>query len=221
MPDAPLPAPLPMDASTASQTDPELLALPAPPRHERRITLMLMGLVLLASASLLWMLHGEIFYAFSPSSPLELGELGQATPSAENANRYVRASGLLAATRSIRYERPMEGDSFRLAPIAGNPQVWVEIRVPEGMEGPRFKPPTSFAGRLVPFKEVGIRHQGLSSSLARAGAVAIPEGAWLLVDGSSPRASRWSVALGGLLAYFIAWNCVGMIRLGRRIEEQE
>ena len=220
MPDAPLPAPLPVEMGPAPQEDPELLALPAPPRHERRLTFALMVLVALASAWLLWLLRGEMGYAFSPSSPLELGDLVQATPSAEQANRYVRTSGLLAATRTIRYERPMEGDSFRLAPIAGNPKVWVEIRVPEGMEGPKFAPPTSFVGRLVPFHEVGIRHRGLEASLARAGAGAVPEGAWLLIDGSSPRASRWSVALGALLAYFLAWNCFGIVQLSRRIKDQ-
>lgn len=193
--------------------------MPAPPRHERRLAFGLMILVALTSAWLLWLLRGEAGYAFSPSSPVELGDLVSATPAAEHANRYVRASGLLAATRTIRYERPMEGDSFRLAPIAGNPAVWVEIRVPEGMEGPKFAPPTSFVGRLVPFRDVGIRHRGLEASLAQAGAGAIPPNAWLLIDGSSPRASRWSVALGALLAYFFAWNCFGLAQLSRKIKD--
>lgn len=219
MPDAPLPAPLPVDVPVDRAPDPDLLSLPAPPRHERRLTLGLMGVVALVSCWLLWALRGEVQYAFSPATPLELGELVAATPSAEHANRYVRASGLLAATRAIRYERPMEGDSFRLAPIAGNPRVWVEIRVPEGMEGPKFTPPTSFVGRLVPLREAGIRHRGLSASLAQAGGGAIPEGAWLLIDGGSPRASRWSVALGVLLAYFLVWNCAGMVQLARRVKD--
>jgi hypothetical protein len=219
MPDAPLPAPLPVGLGSSPSADPELLALPAPPRHERRLALALMLLVMLASAWLLWLLRGEVGYAFSPSSPVDLGELTQATPSAEHANRYVRASGLLAATRTIRYERPMEGDSFRLAPLAGNPNVWVEIRVPEGMEGPRFTPPSSFVGRLVPFQDVGIRHRGLAASLARAGAGSVPGGAWLLIDGSSPRASRWSVALAALLAYFLVWNGVGLVQLSRKIKD--
>ncbi len=217
MPDAPLPAPLPIDVAADQQPDPELLALPAPPRHERRLTVALMVLVSLASCWLLWALRGEVTYAFSPSAPTELGDLTRVVPEASNANRYVRASGLLAAAKSIRYERPMEGDSFRLAPLAGNPKVWVEIRVPEGMEGPRFTPPTSFVGRLVPFAEAGIRHRGLRASLDRADAGTVPEGSWLLIDGGSPRASRWAVALGALLLYFLVWNGVGVAQLVRRV----
>lgn len=219
MPDAPLPAPLPVNVSLDRKPDPELLALPAPPRHEQRLTVVLMVLVSLASCWLLWALRGEVKYAFSTRAPVDLGDLVQATPAVEQANRYVRANGLLAATRTIRYERPMEGDSFRLAPIAGNPRVWVEIRVPEGMEGPKFAPPTAFMGRLVPFHEAGIRHRGLAANLAQAGAGGVPEGAWLLIDGGSPRASRWSVALGALLAYFLIWNCVGVVQLTRRIKD--
>ncbi|MCS6898852.1 MAG: sigma-54 dependent transcriptional regulator [Myxococcales bacterium] len=219
MPDAPLPAPLPVDLGSRSAEDPELLALPAPPRHEQRLALTLMVLVALASGWLLWLLRGEVSYAFSPASPIDLGDLNQATPSAEHANRYVRASGLLAATRTIHYERPLEGDSFRLAPLAGNPKIWVEIRVPEGMEGPRFTPPSSFVGRFVPFHEVGIRHRGLAASLTRAGAGSVPEGAWLLIDGGSPRASRWSVALAALLAYFLVWNSIGFFQLVRKIKD--
>jgi hypothetical protein len=147
--------------------DQDLIALPAPPRQERVLTVVLMLATAVASLAMLWALRGEVAYALSTRAPLELGELGQATPTAGLKNRYVRATGLLSSGRAIRYERPMEGDSFRLAPLASNPGVWVEIRVPEGMEGPKFAPPTTFVGRLVPFSEAGIRHVGLAQSVAR------------------------------------------------------
>jgi two-component system response regulator AtoC len=208
----------PADAADLASTgpDPELEALPAPRREERRFTLVLMVATILASAAMGWALRGEVRYALTPPTPVELGDLGHATPTADLANRYVRAGGLLASAGAIRYERPMEGDSFRLAPIAGNPGVWVEIRVPEGMEGPKFAPPTSFVGRLVPFREAGVRHAGLVKS---AGA-AVPPNAWLLVDGSSPRASRWAIALGVLLAYFAAYNAFGLFKLFRRVQDE-
>ena len=199
--------------------DPDLVALPAPRREERRFTVLLMVATALASAWMIFSLRGEVGYALSSPAPLELGDLAQATPAAELANRYVRASGLLASVGSIRYERPMEGDSFRLAPLAGNPKVWIEIRVPEGMEGPKFAPPTSFVGRLVPFREAGIRHAGLARSVEAAGGAKISPDAWVLVDGSSPRASRWSIALGLLLAYFTGWNLYGVFKLMRRVRD--
>jgi hypothetical protein len=183
------------------------------------LTISLMVVTMLASCWLLLALRGEVAYALSPSTPVEIGELTRSSPPAELANRYARATGLLGGVRAIRYERPMEGDSYRLAPIAGNPGVWVEIRVPEGMEGAKFTPPSSFVGRLVPMREAGIRHRGLGVSVAEAGAGKIPEGAWLLVDGSSPRASRWAVALGSLLLYFILWNAIGVVRLVRKVAD--
>lgn len=195
--------------------DPELLALPHPPREERQVTALVMALAFVASCALAFLLRGEVTYALSRSAPIDVGDLSQTTPTAALANRYVRARGLLASVGAIRYQRPMEGDSFRLAPLAGNDRVWVEIRVPEGMEGPNFSPPTLFAGRLVPMRAAGIRHTGLASSVSEAGAAHVPQGAWLLVDGASPRASRWAIALVGLLAYFAIWNVLGLVRLLR------
>jgi hypothetical protein len=224
MPETPLPV-SPLNATNATPTergaDPELVSLPAPPRRERVLTVALMVATMLVSCWLLLALRGEVTYALSPSTPVELGELTGANPPAELSNRYARATGLLGGVRSIRYERPMEGDSYRLAPIAGNPQVWVEIRVPEGMEGAKFTPPSTFVGRLVPMRLAGIRHRGLAASVAEAGAGQIPEGAWLLVDGSSPRASRWAVALGSLLLYFILWNGIGVARLVRKVADDQ
>jgi hypothetical protein len=136
------------------------------------------------------------------------------------ANRYKRATGLLGTSGAIRYGRAAEGDSFRLAPIAGNPKIWVEIRVPEGFEGPRFVPPTVFAGRLVPFDSAGIRHAFLRKAVSDQTDAEVPEGAWLLIDGSSPRASRWAVALAALFVGFAGWNLVGVVRLLRRVRDR-
>jgi hypothetical protein len=201
----------------ARGVDAELAALPAPPRRERTLTLVLMAVTIVASLGMSVALNREVSYALSPKSPLDLGDLVKAAPPEGLSNRYVRAEGLLSTAGAIRYERPMEGDSFRLAPLAGQRKVWVEIRVPEGLEGPKFTPPTTFAGRLVPFHSAGIRHLGLTNSVQAAGLGEVPEDALLLVDGASPRASRWALALTALFAYFAAWNAVGLLRLVRRV----
>ena len=207
---APSPPIAPLD-----ERDSELGALPAPRRRERLATALVMVAALVASLGLGASLVGEIRYALSPTTPVELGELAQATLASNLTNRYVRGAGLLATHGAIRYERPMEGDSFRLANVAGNPKVWVEIRVPEGMEGPKFVPPTSFVGRLVPFSTAGLRHAGLDKNVSAASSAKVEPDAWLLIDGASPRASRWSLALSALLAYFAIWNAIGLYRLAR------
>ncbi len=216
--------PDPADAAITAGVDPELLSLPAPPRRERTAAV---GLMALTAAAAVWMavaLLGEARYALSPGLPVDVGDLtslrvGPQTPGRELTNRYVHASGLLGTTGAIRYGRAAEGDSFRLAPVAGNPGLWVEIRVPEGFEGPRFVPPTTFAGRMVPFHKAGVRHVGLLRAVQEQTDVTVPDGAWLLIDGSSPRASRWAVALAALFAGFALWNIAGAARVLARVRD--
>lgn len=205
----------PMSPGLQVEVDPELEVLPAPQRRGKWLTMGLMVLAIAVSLGMSSLLRGEVQYAFTGGLPREVGDLTHLAPSEGLSNRYVRASGLLSMAGAIRYERPLEGDSFRLAPVAGNANVWVEIRVPEGMEGPKFVPPTSFAGRLVPLREAGLRHLGLAASVRRLGGGDVPEGAWLMVDGASPRASRWAVALVLLFAAFASWNAAGLLRLAR------
>ncbi len=219
MPSNPTSALHPSDTAIPS-VDPELLSLPAPPKRERTAAVVLMALTALAAAWMAFALLAEARYALVPGQPFEVGDLTSLHPGVDLQNRYVRASGLLGTTGAIRYGRAAEGDSFRLAPVAGNPKLWVEIRVPEGFEGPRFVPPTTFAGRLVPFREAGVRHVGLLKAVPAQTEVTVPPDAWLLVDGSSPRASRWAVALALLFAGFAAWNVAGVARVLARVRDR-
>ena len=194
-------------------------AAPAPPRRERTATVLLMLLTAIAAGVMAFALRGEARYAVSPGQPQEIGELTTLQPGGDLENRYVRASGLLGTRGAIRYGRAAEGDSFRMAPIAGNPRIWVEIRVPEGFEGPRFVPPTTFAGRLVPLRDAGLRHVGLAATVREQTGIDIPADAWILVDGSSPRASRWAVALALLFVGFAGWNLFGVARLLGKVRD--
>jgi hypothetical protein len=205
----------------AAGSDPELLALPAPPKRERTTTVLLMAVTAIAATWLAVLLSGEARYALTPGHPQEIGDLATLKPTADLANRYVRAEGLLGTAGAIKYGRAAEGDSFRLAPIAGNPSIWVEIRVPEGFEGPRFVPPTSFAGRLVPFQKAGIRHARLPDAVRAQTDGQVPEDAWVLIDGGSPRASRWAVALVLLFLGFAGWNVAGIVRVLGRVRDRE
>jgi hypothetical protein len=201
--------------------DPELLALPAPPRRERTAAIVLMVVTAALAAWMAFTLRGEARYALTQGQPLEVGDLTALQPTAELANRYVRASGLLGTAGAIKYGRAAEGDSFRLAPVAGSRQLWVEIRVPEGFEGPRFVPPTQFAGRLVPLAEAGIRHVGLARAVEAQAGVRLAPDAWVLMDGASPRASRWALALVVLFLGFAGWNVMALGRIVVRVRDRE
>jgi hypothetical protein len=124
---------------------------------------------------------------------------------------------MLGGGGSIRFERSFESDTFRVAPVAGRPDVWVELRVPAGIDPERYVPPTAFTGRLVRFDAAGPRHRGLARSVTALTGQPVPTDAWLLVDGESPAQARWAVALVVLFAGFAAWNALAISRLARRV----
>jgi hypothetical protein len=120
-------------------------------------------------------------------------------------------------TKAIRYKRPLERDSYRLAALDGNSSIWVQVRVPEHEEGPRFVPPASFVGRLVPVSDLGLRQRGLRDAVGEAGLEPPRDDAWLLLDGESPQGTRWAIGLLVLLLAFTAFAVVGLLKLGRPI----
>lgn len=197
--------------------DPELLALPDPPKGERRWTLALLVGTALASAAMAVTLRGEASYALSSGETEVLGALSTvAARGASYDNRYVRADGVLGSAGGIRFERPFTSDSFRVAPLPGHRDVWVELRVPAGAENGRFVPKASFEGRLVRFSSAGPKHRGLAASIERVTGEAVPEGAWLLVDEEAPKDARWAIVLLALFSAFCAWNLGVCVRLFRR-----
>jgi hypothetical protein len=124
---------------------------------------------------------------------------------------------MLGAAGAIRYERPFVSDSFRVAPVAGRPDVYVEVRVPDGEETSRYVPPSEFHGRLVSFNAVGPRHRGLRAAIAERTGTPVPAGAWLLVDGEAPDHARWAVALVVMFLAFAMWNVGAMAKIVRRV----
>ena len=201
------------------ELDPELLSLPDPPRRGRTFTLAVLGVTAFASLAMVFALRRDVAYAVGPATPADVGDLrvAQAASLAGYDNRLVTAHGMVGAAGGIRYERPFSEGSFRALPIAGRPDVWVEVRVPEGKENGRWEPPRSFAGRLVRFDGGGPRHRGLASAVKAATDAPVPGDAWLLVDGEAPSTSRWSAALAVLFLAFAAWNVMTFAKLVRKV----
>jgi hypothetical protein len=213
------------------ELDPELEALPAPPKRERTWTVVVLAVTILASVAMMISLLRDAAYAFAEGQPTDIGELrpkgaelragvqssGGTALDAGLDNHYVRAQAMLGAAGALRYERAFDSDSYRVAPVAGRPDVWIEIRMKDGEESSRFVPPTTFAGRLVRFREVGPRHRGLADAIGAVGGSTVPEDAWLLVDGEPPMAARWAVALIALFAGFAIWNAFAIANLVRRV----
>jgi len=198
-------------------SDRELIELPAPRRPWRRATLVTLSLAALGSVLLALAVLPDVAYSLGSGEPRELGDLTAARVPGELSGKWVHGQGQLSVTNAIRYQRPLEHDSYRLASVEGNPKLWVQIRVPAGAENPRFVPPDSFVGRLLPIQDLGLRQRGLREAVGDAGLPLPSEDAWLLVDGESPAAVRWALGLFALLLAFAAFNVIGLLRLARPI----
>lgn len=173
-----------------------------------------MSVTLVLSLVMAYALRGQAAYAMVTGAPRDLGYLTDVQLSPQLANQYVRGEALLASDSAVRYSRPLESDSYRLAHVAGNDRIWVEVRVPEGLEGPHFVPPSSFVGRLVPIERSGLSHDDLDRAVASSGGT-MPRDAWLLMDGHAPGGSRWAVGLTLLFVAFAGFNAFGLYRLWR------
>jgi hypothetical protein len=202
----------------ADEVDPELVSLPDPPRGERRVTLLVLAVTAVASVAMVASLWRDAAYAFAAPREVDLGELRSAPAGAFAPNAFVQARGMLGAAGAIRYERPFVTDSFRVTPVAGRPDVYVEVRVPAGEETSRYVPPTELHGRLVRFDATGPRHRGLRGAIAERTGTPVPVNAWLLVDGEAPEQARWAVALVAMFLAFAMWNAAAIARLIRRVK---
>ena len=199
--------------------DPELERLPPPHHPWRKTTIVTLVLCFVVSLTLLVGLRGELIYSVRTGPPTSIGNLSALQPLSEQ-NKWVQADGELADHGGIRYQRPFEADSFRLVPVQGNPRFWVQIRVPAGFEDEHFVPPNSFVGRLLPVDGLGVRYSSLHQAVFDAGwpIGQIPNDAWILVDGESPKAVRWVLALAGVLlsfASFCLWATTFVLRPAR------
>jgi len=204
----------------AEGPDPELEQLPAPRHPWRRTTILSLLLCFAASLALLLGLRGELAYSFRSGPPQSIGALATLTPNLNISNRWVQAEGDLEEHGGIRYERPFESDTFRLVPVQGNPKMWVQIRIPSGFEDEHFVPPNSFVGRLSPVGSLGLRYSALSDAVQDAGwpQGQLPTDAWVLIDGESPGAIRWVLALSLVLlgfAGFSLWATTAALRPAR------
>jgi len=204
--------------SAPTPTDEDLAALPAPRRRFRTVTLVVMTITTLASLFLAVSLRGELVFSLQGGSPQDLGELSPSVLERATANLWVRGEGALSTTEVFRYFRPLESDAYRLARVEGNPELWVELRVPRDADGARFVAPGSFVGRLVPVQTAGLRYSALGEAATEAGQRMSPQ-AWLLIDGESPTSTRWVLGIQALLLGFSAFNVIGILRLSRPIRD--
>ena len=197
--------------------DPELLELPNPPKRERSVTVGMLVFTALASLAMVVALRQDAAYAFASAQPTDLGDLGGAPAGAFVENGFVRGSAMLGAAHAIKFERPLVSDSFRLMPVVGRPNVWVEVRVPAGAENIRYVPPNQLTGHLVRFDSAGPKHRGLASAIHDATGQKVPDASWLLVEGDAPMGARWAIMLVAMFLGFAVWNLSITAKMLRKV----
>jgi hypothetical protein len=215
-----VPSALELARESQDELDPELLALPDPPRRERTFTVMVLALAAVLALAMVFALRRDVAYALAGSTPAGLGELRTAGTEtlAASENRLVHAEGMLGAAGGIRYERPFLEDTFRTLAVAGREDIWVDVRVPEGQESGRWGPPRAFTGRLVRFGTAGPRHRGLANAIERTTGSRVSSEGWLLVDGEAPESARWTILLATMFLGCAAWNAVAIARIVRKVQ---
>jgi hypothetical protein len=205
-------------AEAKDELDPELVALPSPPRQKRTLSLFVLAAAAAAALAMVFALRHDVAYALTRSTPVGVGDLRTANAGVLSSceNRLIRAEAMLGAAGGIRYERPLSAATFRAVPVAGRQDVWVEVRVPAEQESGRWQPPRSFTGRLVRFDASGPRHRGLADAIEETARERVPVGSWLLADGEEPGGARWVLVVATIFLGFAAWHTVAIVRMLRR-----
>ena len=85
------------------ETDPELLALPAPPRGLRMATLSMMAVVVAAAVSLALSLRADLAYFFGQNEVTLLGSATALDPAQLVPNTYVQVEGSPMLSTAVRY----------------------------------------------------------------------------------------------------------------------
>lgn len=196
--------------------DPELLALPAPPRGRRIATLTVMALVVALAMGLAVSLRHDLAYFFSSSEVLDLGDASALDRARLESNSHVRISGTPMISRAVRYRRMLTGECYIVFPLAGQRTVYVQV---EDRSDALAR--TEFSGRLVAFGQLGHRMSAVSSYLGDELSLPVSNESYVLLADQSPRSYSWALFLVALCVLFVVIDIVLLLRWFRPLPEPE
>lgn len=206
------------DASVPDRdaVDPELLALPEPPRWRRLATLVLMALVVVAASALAFSLRHDVAYFFSSPETVDLGDVRSIDPARLEPNTHVRIQGTPMVSRAVRYQRVLTGGRYIVFPLAGQRTVYVQVEDREDAIGRH-----EFSGRLVTFGQLGGRMTGVRSYLGEQLDLPVSPESFLLVADESPSSYGWALLLAALCLLFVAVDVFFLLRWFRPLPRPE
>lgn len=193
--------------SDRDAVDPELLALPAPPRGRRLATLVVMALVVVAAMSLVVSLRHDLAYFFSSAETIDLGDVGAIDPARLEPNSHVRISGTPMMSRAVRYRRVLTGGRYVVFPLAGQRTVYVQVE-DRGDALAR----SEFSGRLVTFGQLGGRMSTVRGYLGDELGLPVSGESFLILADESPGGYGWALLLAGLCLLVVLVDVLLLLR---------
>ena len=189
------------------ETDPELLALPAPPRGLRLATMGMMAVVVAAAISLALGLSADIAYFFGDRNVEVLGAATTLDPARLVPNSYVQIEGSPMLSTAVRYRRMLGSDHYTLYPLAGQRNVYVQVAF-EDEDQERLATRREFTGRLVTFGQLGGRFSSVRTYLETRMDQPVSAESFVLLADEAPSSYAWAlgvVLLAVLIALLDSW----------------
>ncbi len=195
----------------AEVLDPELVALPAPPRARRVLTASVMAATIAASLALLGVIRTDIQYFFADERALDLGEATVVDVGALETNRFVRVVGTPMASATVHVQRVLGGETHAVFPLAGQRAIFVSAPVAGPDEEARLAR-REWSGRLVTFGELGGRMSGVRTYLRERVDLPVTRDSYVLLADEPPGTYGWALVLALVCVAFVALNLALVVR---------
>ena len=193
------------------EVDPELLALPAPPRARRFVAIGLMALVAVAAMALIASIRADIQYFFATPRAVDLGDVSAVRPVDLVPNTFVRISGSPMASHTVRFQRMLSSTTYSIFPLAGQRNVFVQVTT-DDPDAARRRARTEFTGRLVTFGQLGGRYSEIRSYLHGALGLPVTAESFVVLADEPPGSYGWALAIALLCLLFVAIDVLVMVR---------
>lgn len=197
--------------SQVEPLDPELLALPAPPRARRVLSAALMLGTVLASLALLGAIRADLGYFFAEERAIDLGDATTLDVASLTTNRFVRVVGTPMASGTVHVQRVLGGETSAVFPLAGQRALLVSAPIAGRDEEARLSR-REWSGRLVTFGQLGGRLSGVRAYLRDRVELPVTRDSYVLLADEPPGAYGWALGLALMCLAFVAVNLALVVR---------
>lgn len=187
--------PFPPVAEDAYDAELETIALERDRNASRALAVVRVFSIVVAGL-LAFALRHDLRYALAPSSAVELSPNATSAELSAATDHLVSIKGIPGGVGAVDYRRPVQGGLYRLAPLVDRPDIFAELRLPDGVDPARFVPPTTVEGRLVPIDAGGVRFGDARALLESATGRPVPAPAYLIEVGARPSLGAPAAVLG-------------------------